>query len=84
MIHKVELSSKRGPVDVHSMEIGDIAYIEEAGYEPEVVGEYIMKTYSEFVLLTNPQTTWDSKVSFNGYKVRILPKGTKITLTIGG
>lgn len=61
------------------MEVGEAAIIKKCSTYPEYVGKIIVKSYNDYVLLEDFGTSWDGEPDF---PVEILPKGTKIYLTL--
>lgn len=57
------------------MKIGDLAIIEKTPYKSQI----LLRTYSGWVSLTNPNTTWTGSTSL---QVSPIPSGTKIILTV--
>lgn len=64
----------------YQMEIGEIAVWID-GSHPNRQGEILLKTYAGLVSLNNPESTWRVQGTIPDIKVRILPKGVKVTLT---
>lgn len=62
------------------MEIGQIGRITDpapAGY----AGHVVLRAYSGWVSLTNPEKTWNSG-SYPSFTVTLFPVGTVLTLTL--
>jgi hypothetical protein len=85
-MHTVEVSGVKEPISASLMEIGDIGIVVQSGSNEfnEYLGHGIIRTYSGLASLTKPRSTWDSfSADWPNFKVRILPAGTKITITVG-
>lgn len=74
---KVHVNGVAGKTEAKDMKIGQIAVIIDGG--SFTWRGHLLRTFSDFVLLESPGTTW--KTLSNVY-VDILPPGTKITLEI--
>lgn len=59
------------------MVVGDIAVITEMGCSQQ--GEIILRYWDGFVSLSSPKNNWGAVTDV---EVRILPKGTVVTLTV--
>jgi hypothetical protein len=66
-----------GSISADEMKIGQMGTIMGGAY----AGETIMRIYEHIVSLNNANNTWDELKKVN-FKIKLLPKGTKITLTV--
>lgn len=70
---------------ISEMKEGDYGYVtKHTGYH-RVVGKIVYCVYNKVVVsLNNPEDVWNytEKANPNVFRVRILPKGTKIEITI--
>ncbi len=74
---KVELKYKTDNLtNAQDLEIGDLLEIVEGSFK----GEIILKTYECFVMLSDPNNTWN--LSTSGLLGRKLLPGESITLTV--
>ncbi len=74
---KVSVNENIESVSASAMKIRDIAQIVSGAYR----GQCIMRTYSGFVVLDDPSTTFSVSAPMT-FTVRILPPGTTVTLTV--
>lgn len=70
----IEKSRTRGS----DMEIGDLAWVTESG---SYRGSLILRTYSGYVSLSNPNNTWDRN-SADGLAIEKCPPGFSVTLVV--
>lgn len=82
MEHSAQLNNSLNKT-IKEMEIGAIGKITQTT-NTTTTNLLVLKTFTGFVCLTDPSKTWDFNDTTNKWKVEILPKGTKITLTVGG
>ena len=85
-MHTVEVNGIQKHVPANFMDVGDIAVVIESGAQSfnELLGHTVVMTYSGLVSLTNPHNTWSEVSStWPNFKVRVLPAGTKVTITVG-
>ena len=84
-MHTVEIDGSKPPVGTYSMRIGDIAVVESGVNQfNQLVGQIVIRTISGIFSLTNPHNTWNEPSDgWPDFRVRILPAGTKITITVG-
>ncbi len=79
---KAKITRRSLGVEATALKVGDIGIItEKSNYaNATFVGEPVMRTYTNYVLLTNPQHTWE-----DGYGIYVEPltNGDTITLTVG-
>jgi len=83
-MHTVEVEET--PASPMIMGVGEIAVVVQAG-SPEFskyIGHIVVRAFSGLLSLTNPKSTWgEPSAEWPNFKVRILPAGTKITITVG-
>jgi len=69
-------------IDMSKMEIGQVGILmTDVHYPQRYNGAVILRTYEGFIDLRDPSCTWRS-MGVGVYMVKLLPKGTKITLTL--
>lgn len=75
---KVTLEEKEKAIPMVQTEIGDLMIIEDTSFS----GIILLRTSDNFVNLENPRSTWLIEEEESSFLVRVLPKGTKITLEV--
>lgn len=86
-MHSITSSYESDGVSTDMMSIGQVGIVSEP-FGSLCVGSFLMRTYSGWVVLDNPHSTyylasmWQCGPN-NACKVRILPVGELITIKIG-
>jgi len=62
------------------MQPGDIGQVISGVFDPGL-NSYLLRTYSGFVLLSDPRKTWGS-LDLPHVQIRILPAGSRVTLEV--
>jgi len=62
------------------MIIGQIGFMYKCRFHPHFEGNLMMRTYSNFVNLNNPNMTWETTLKSYYFLIKLLPKGSIITL----
>ena len=85
-MHTVEIDeTTKRLVSPLTMYTGNIAIVETGnGNFCQYVGHVIMRSFNGLSSLSDPGVTWgEPGINWPDFKVRILPAGTKITITVG-
>lgn len=85
-MHNVVINNEKPAVSPATLEVGQIAVVVESGSQPfnEFLGHVVLRNFSGLCSLTRPRNTWsDMHDSWPDFKVRAVPAGTKITITVG-
>ena len=78
-MYRFELKSEYKPsgISMFQMQVGQIAEIIDTSYQ----GDIVLRTYDRIQSLNNPSRSWDNPTTAS-VRVKLLPKGSKITLTV--
>jgi hypothetical protein len=84
MINRIEIlkNSYPQPISNLAMGIGDIAEVVESNSPGLRVGAFLLRSFQGWVSLGDPNNTWEGELRVELAKVRVLPPGTEIKLTV--